>query len=242
MERFETEDIERRLREIKMKAEKDFEAELRHNAVLAGPPALLLVAGLAAFYFLDLHSPYFKYAYAGVCAGAAWFSAALWLVAFLKRKRIAGERGLRADAFSLWLYGESDGLPFRAKLPGYINSGEAGAGFSMKLELPLSNTGARLVLYRLLTRQVPAHAGAPLDLPAWLGRFKMAARGQVTPGVLSALGDENALAPLFHPDGGLRLIVIEGRRLRAEFLRGDPYVLTEPKELAALASRLARAV
>lgn len=236
------EDIERQLEEIRAAAQRRVRNDFLRGAVIAGPPALTVAAGLAAFQFMDLHSPNFKYAYAAIGVGSAWLAASLWFLSFLKRRRTAGECGLRAGAFSAWLDGEADGLPFRCKLPGFVKSGEESFGFAMELELPLSNSAAPLVMYRRLTRQKLAPGGALIELPAWLGKLKMGASGQAPGGFLAALGDEKTLAPLFHPDAGLRLLKTEGRRLRAEFLRGDPYVLTEPVDLAALAARLARAI
>ena len=236
------EDIERQLEEIRAAAQKRVKEELLRNAFIVGPPALTLAAGLAAFHFIDLHSPSFKYAYIAIGGGSAWFAVSLWLVSFLKRKRTAGDCGLWARPFSSWLDGETDGSPFRCKMPGFVKSGENSFGFAMELELPLPNTAAPLVLYRRLPRQSAADSGAPVELPAWLGKLRMGACGQASSGFLAALGDNDRLAPLFHPDGGLRLLRIEGRLLRAEFLRNDPYVLTEPNDLAALAARLARAV
>lgn len=235
------EDIERQLEEIRAEARRRVRNDFLRGAFIAGPPALTLAAGLAAFQFMDLHAPNFRYAYIAIGGGAAWLAAALWLLSFLKRRRTAGECGLRAGIFSSWLDGEAGGLPFKCKLPGFIKSGEESFGFAMELELPLADKAAPLVLYRRLTLQKIAPGGAVIELPAWLGRLKMGACGQAPGGFLAALGDENTLAPLFHPEAGLRLLKTEGRRLRAEFLRGDPYVLTEPADLAALAARLARA-
>ena len=53
------EDIERQLEEIRAAAQKRVKEELLRNAFIVGPPALTLAAGLAAFHFIDLHSPLF---------------------------------------------------------------------------------------------------------------------------------------------------------------------------------------
>lgn len=234
------EDIERQLEEIRAAAQKRVRDDFLRGAALAGPPVLTLVAGLVAFQFLDLNTQNFKYAYYAIGGGSAWLAAALWLLSFLKRRRTAGECGLRAVAFSSWLDGEADGLPFRCKLPGFVKSGAESFGFAMELELPLADKAAPLVIYRRLTLQKLTPGGALIELPPWLRKLKMGASGQAPVGVLAALGDANTLAPLFHPEAGLRILKTEGRRLRAEFLRGDPYVLTEPRDLAVLAARLAR--
>jgi len=241
MEEFEKEDFERQLEEVQAQAKKEVAAECLRKTIILGPPVLALVGGLAAFQLIDLHSPNFKYTYVLLGGGALWLAWAVWLSSYLDRKRTAGECGLRAGWFSAWLTGEADGLPFRVKISGYEQRGEDSFGIAMEMEMPLSNTAAPLVLYRRLVRQDVPHLGAPLELPAWLGKFKMGAYGEAPGGVMAVLGEENVLAPLFHPEGGLRLLKTDGRMLRAEFLRGAPYVLPEPGELAALAARLARA-
>lgn len=235
------EDIERQLEEIRAAAQKRVRDDFLRGAAIAGPPVLTLVAGLLSFQFMDLNVQNFNYAYFAIGGGSAWLAASLWLLSFLKRRRTAGECGLRAGVFSAWLDGEADGLPFRCRLPGFIKSGAESLGFAMELELPLPGRAAPLVFYRRLTLQKLTPGGALIELPPWLRKLKMGASGQAPVGVLAALGDANTLTPLFHPDAGLRLLKTDGRRLRAEFLRSDPYVLTEPVDLAALAARLARA-